>query len=413
MKKVSKGNNMEYIIKWLTETLYFLNEISVYLLFGLLIAGVLHVLFPDSLVRKQLGKGSLGSVLKATLFGIPIPLCSCGVVPVARSLERSGASKGSIVSFLIATPQIGADSFMVTYSLLGWLFGVFRIAASFLTALIAGFWVNLLSRPGSAEKFSGPGSAEESPGERIKGLFHYVEFELLGSIANALIIGILIAGLISAFIPETIFESYLGNSFLSMVLMMIIGIPLYVCASASTPIAASLLMKGVSPGAALVFLLTGPATNAVNISTVSSIIGKKFTVLYIGVVAAVSLLLGGVLNYLSIQLNLSEHMHHHHEILPSFLRYTGTFVLVILLIYYYVSKRIAEAKEISQQYKLNVEGMTCMHCKMNVEKAAGSVDGISNVVVDLDDNNIQFDAEDTSLIQKVKNKIHDAGYGVK
>lgn len=403
---------MQYIVKWLSETFYFLNEMSIYLLLGLLIAGVLHVIFPDSLVRKHLGKGSLGSVLKATLFGIPIPLCSCGVVPVAKSLEKSGASKGSIVSFLIATPQIGTDSFMVTYSLLGWAFGVFRIVASLITALVAGIWINMLSHSDTSETLS-KNIGYESVRQRLNNLFQYIQFELLGSIANALVVGIFIAGLISAFIPETIFESYLGSSFLSMVLMMIIGIPLYVCASASTPIAASLLMKGISPGAALVFLLTGPATNAVNMSTVSGIIGKKFTVLYIGVVALVSLLLGGLLNYMSLQFNFNEHLHHHHEILPFYWRLTGTFILVIMLLYYYVSKRMIKKTNLSQQYKLNVEGMTCMHCRANVENAASSISGISNVVVDLDNKNIQFDADDMSLIQQVKNKIYDAGYGVK
>lgn len=403
---------MQYLLKYLTETFYFLNEMSIYLVFGLLIAGVLHIVFPDSLVRKHLGKGSFGSVLKATLFGIPIPLCSCGVVPVAKSLEKSGASKGAIVSFLIATPQIGADSFMITYSLLGWVFGVFRVAASFFTALIAGLWVNILSPKAAFGVSSKIINGDDSLRQRAGRLFHYIEFELLGSIANALIIGVLIAGLISAFLPESIFETYLGSPFLSMVLMMVIGVPLYVCASASTPIAASLLLKGISPGAALVFLLTGPATNAVNISTVSSIIGKKFTALYIGIVALVSLLLGGILNLLSGHFQIAEHIHHHHEVLPSFLRIAGTFILVIMLLYYYVSKRTLKKDVMSQEFTLSVEGMTCMHCKMNVQNAVSAVSGISNVVVDLDNKSIQFDAEDDSLIQQVKNKINDAGYEV-
>ena len=131
---------MSFLFDLIDEIEFLINEISIYLLFGLFIAGILHVIFPESIIRRHLGKNSLGSVIKSTIFGIPLPLCSCGVVPMAASLKQSGASRGSIVSFLIATPQIGADSFMITYSLLGWVFAAFRIVSSFITALIQEYW---------------------------------------------------------------------------------------------------------------------------------------------------------------------------------------------------------------------------------------------------------------------------------
>ena len=142
---------MDFLSVILKETILFFNEVSIYLLFGFIIAGILHVLFPESIIRRHLGRDSFGSVLKSTLFGIPIPLCSCGVVPVAASLRNSGASKGATISFLISTPQVGADSFMITYSLLGWIFALFRIVASLITAMAAGIMVNILSRNDSPQ----------------------------------------------------------------------------------------------------------------------------------------------------------------------------------------------------------------------------------------------------------------------
>ncbi len=403
---------MGVFLKWISETYFFFNEIAIYLLFGLLVAGIVHIFFPESLVRKHLGKGSFSSVIKATLFGIPIPLCSCGVVPVAKSLQKSGASKGAIVSFLIATPQIGTDSFLVTYSLLGWLFAVMRIVASFFTALISGFWINLIDRKGKTTTSQNvEDNIQTSILDRLRSILGYVEFELLGSIAKPLVIGIFIAGLISAFIPETIFETYLGHPLLSMLLMMAIGIPLYVCASASTPIAASLLLKGISPGAALVFLLTGPATNAVNITTVSQIIGKKFTVLYLFVVALVSLLLGFLLNWVSPELQLHNHLHHH-EILPDWMHFTGMLLLGGMLLFYFIQSFKRKSESMSQKNMIDVKGMTCQHCAANVKNAASSVNGVTNVVVNLETGKVGFDAESESSINVVKDKIRQAGYDV-
>ena len=195
---------MNILIDLIKEIVFFFNEIAIYLIFGFLMAGVLHIFFPESTIRKHLGRSSLGSVIKSTLFGIPLPLCSCSVVPVATSLQKSGASKGSIVSFLITTPQIGADSFMITYSLIGWIFAVFRIVASSITALIAGIFINLFDKRAGISQPSEVVNQMNGNGmkERAKTIFSYMEYELLGSIANALLVGILIAGFIGIVIPE-------------------------------------------------------------------------------------------------------------------------------------------------------------------------------------------------------------------
>ncbi len=411
---------MDFLSVILKEIIFFFNEVSIYLLFGFIIAGILHVLFPESIIRRHLGRDSFGSVLKSTLFGIPIPLCSCGVVPVAASLRNSGASKGATISFLISTPQVGADSFMITYSLLGWIFGLFRIVASLITAMAAGIMVNILSRNDSPQsKESSPDmNSEEGLAGRIKSILQYVEYDLLGSIANALIVGIIAAGIISALIPEGFFNKYLGSDFLSMILMLLIGIPLYVCAAASTPIAASLIMKGISPGAALVFLLTGPATNAITIATTARVLGKKSTVVYLAAIALVSLALGYFLNVLTAQYGFQKIiMVHQHEMLPEWLKIAGSIALALMLGWYYfnlkILSRLRREKDMTEgKISLDVQDMTCMHCAGNVKKAVESVSGTSGVSVDLEGKKVEFEVSEEDNIGKVKEAIVGAGYTV-
>lgn len=411
---------MNIIYEFLKEIIFFFNEISVYLLFGFLMAGLLHVLFPESIIRKHLGSNSFGSVVKSTLFGIPLPLCSCGVIPVATSLQKSGASKGSIVSFLITTPQIGADSFMITYSLIGWIFAIFRIVASAITALLAGIFINIFNKKDEKSEVQPPANLNVKNGykERIKTIFSYIEFELLGSIINALMVGILIAGCIAVLIPEGFFEKYLSSQYLSMILMLIVGIPMYVCASASTPIAASLLMKGISPGAALIFLLTGPATNAANISTVIKIVGKKSTAIYLAAISLVSLGLGVLLNTVSAKIGIEKIVaQHQHDFLPGWLKVVGSFVLLGMISGYYFQNIILNKRKKTFSHdrkltKLSIKGMTCQHCAMNVKKAVESVNGTDNVVVDLSTGTVEFELKDSNSLAKVKKQIDIAGYEV-
>ncbi len=411
---------MHVVIYILKEIVFFFNEIAIYLLFGFIVAGVLHVLFPESIIRRHLGHNSFLSVMKSTLFGIPLPLCSCGVVPMAASLKNSGASKGATVSFLIATPQVGADSFMITYSLMGWVFALFRIVASLVTALAAGIVVNIIGRKerDQPEGLVSCVNGSDSFAGRLRSIVGYVEYDLLGSIANALLGGLIIAGTITAFIPAGFFERYLGNNFLSMVLMLVVGIPLYVCAAASTPIAASLVMKGISPGAALVFLLTGPATNAITITTVLKVLGKKSTVVYLAAIAIVSLALGYLLNILTDYFGFQNIMMlHDHGVLPPWLKIGGSVILALMIGWYYLKVKVLdksrkeEAMD-SQKISLPVRGMTCMHCAGTVKKAVESVAGTSNVTVLLDENRVSFALETADDIEKVKQAIERAGYDV-
>ncbi|MCP4682282.1 MAG: hypothetical protein GY864_08100 [Desulfobacterales bacterium] len=411
---------MNFIFELSKEILFFINEISIYLIFGFFVAGVLHIIFPESIIRRHLGRNSFGSVIKSTLFGIPLPLCSCGVVPVAASLKNSGASKGASISFLIATPQIGADSFLITYSLLGWVFGIFRILASLITAMVAGIMVNFISRNDGPH--AGGLLPDYTPSEtfkdRFKSFFSYLEYELLGSIANTLVVGMLVAGLIAAIIPDGFFERYFDYPFLSMLVMLVVGIPMYVCAAASTPIAASLILKGLSPGAGLVFLLTGPATNAVTISTVVASLGKRAAVIYIASISIVGLILGYLLNIVIAKYGFHKIiMTHQHEMLPGWLKLSGAVALVLMLGWYYFKTKVLikfERREEMGDNKIsiNVEGMTCMHCAGSVKKAVESVDGTSDVVVDLDGKNVKFAAGEDTDMTKIKAAITSAGYNV-
>lgn len=407
----------------LKEILYFYHEVAIYLIFGFFVAGILHILFSESWITKHLGKGNLSSVFKATIGGIPLPLCSCGVIPVAASLRKKGASRGAALSFLISTPQVGADSFVITYSLIGWIFGVFRIIASFLTAIIAGIAVNLFvkeeSKPIKTKqsikcKSKVPQSTIKT---RISSFFYYLEFELLGSIAFHLIIGLIIAGLISALIPESFFIQYMDNQFLSMLLMLIAGIPMYVCATSSTPIAASLLMKGISPGAALVFLLAGPATNSITISTVIKTMGKKTAIIYVSSIAIVSLALGYLLNVLALDLNIKVMQEHVHEILPEWLKLLGSITLGIMLLIYYIKKIFLQIVAKNTMENTNdkfiiVEGMTCMHCSGKVQSVVEEFKGVSDVNIDLNSKKVSFNYNSENL-DKIKSAIELEGYSAK
>ncbi|MBD3379470.1 MAG: SO_0444 family Cu/Zn efflux transporter [Candidatus Omnitrophica bacterium] len=298
---------MDIITGVLIESYVLLNEMSPYLLFGFFFAGLLHIFIDTSTIAGHLGGSNTLSVVKASLFGIPLPLCSCGVIPAALSLRRQGASKGSMLSFLISTPTTGLDSIFATYSLLGGFFAGYRLLASFVTGVLSGILANLLikdstARPAQAEKKCEVCGGEEhhkhSPAEKAKGVFGYAFGTLLSDTGGWILGGILIGGCIAYFMPDDFIGTYLGDGWKAMGIMLVTGIPMYVCATGSIPIAAALMLKGLSPGAAFVFLLAGPATNAVSITLISREIGKRAVVMYIISIAISGLLMGYLLDIL-------------------------------------------------------------------------------------------------------------------
>ena len=272
-----------------------------YLLFGFLAAGILSVCILPEFVERHLGGRGFRPVLKATLFGVPLTLCSCGVIPVVASFRRHGASRAAATSFLLSTPQTGIDSIAITYGLLGPVIAVYRPIIAFVTGLVGGVLVWWL---GEREPDRGNGEAA-GPLPRVllagRGRRHVVrralEYGFLvlpRDIGLPLLAGVVIAGTISALVPANFVPTYLGGGIVSIAAMMLLGLPLYVCASASVPIAAGLIHAGVSPGAVLAFLISGPASNAATLTTVWKLFGRRTTLLYLAAIV-ISAIGGGLL----------------------------------------------------------------------------------------------------------------------
>lgn len=329
---------MNAIVAIFLEFAAVLGEMAPYLLFGFFAAGVLSVFISAETVEKHLGGRGLGPVLKAAFWGVPLPLCSCSVIPVATSLRRHGAGRGATTAFLLSTPQTGVDSILVTYGLLGPVFAIFRPLAAFVTGLVGGALVNAL---GNGNGAGGGDQAEachdeccahkEQPGRFVRALY-YGFVTLPRDIGKELIIGLLIAGLITALVPQDFFAEAIGPGLLQMLLMMAVGIPIYVCATASVPIAAALILKGVSPGAAFVFLMTGPATNAATIATIRKILGTRSAAIYLLTVAGMALVWGVLLDYVFGVSGMVLH-HHVHWMMPAWVRVGGSVTLLAVLAY--------------------------------------------------------------------------------
>jgi len=301
---------MDYITLFFNSLLDLSHAMSPYILFGLLFAGILHELVPDSIVTKHLGRENIYSVIKSTLFGIPLPVCSCGVIPLASSIKKSGASKGATLSFLISTPITGVDSILATYGMFGWIFTIYRVITSMVIATIAGILTNYLDKETVHEEIEGEHkccSSEDScsmdkENKRKKfsltASIKYAFVTLLEDIAKPLFIGLILGALITIAIPQNLSEVLLEYSWLSYIIAIAIAIPMYVCATASLPIAAALILSGVSPGAAFVFLSAGPATNTVTIGIVKTMLGKISLYIYLGTIVTGSIIFGLGLDYI-------------------------------------------------------------------------------------------------------------------
>jgi len=308
-------------------------EMSPYLLFGFLAAGLLSVLIPPNQVERHLGGHGFWPVLKAALFGIPLPLCSCSVIPVTASLRKHGASRGASTAFLISTPQTGVDSILVTLALLGPVFAIFRPLAALVSGAMGGAVVDVLEPHGEKDtqelEKCEDACCDENGGRKLSRIFTYGFIDLPRDIGRALIVGILIAGLIAAVVPENYFVG-VGTGVLAILVMMLLGIPVYVCATASIPVAAALMMKGVSPGAALAFLMTGPATNAAGIATVWKIMGPRTAVVYLCTVAATAFASGLILDYI-FKFTASEAQHGMGWMMPEPVKVASAVALILVL----------------------------------------------------------------------------------
>jgi len=341
---------MDFILHGLREAWDLLLESSVYIFFGLLVSGLLRVFLNPNSVAKHLGHGRFRSVFKAALLGIPLPLCSCGVLPAAAGLRKQGANRGATSAFLISTPESGVDSIAITWALLDPIMTVARPVAAFVTASVAGITENLFGAGRETGEMvpdlrcpvdgccDGQGCPPEEHArhhtwvEKLRAGLWFALTDVWGDIASWFFVGLLLAGFITALVPEDVMGRFLGGGVSSMLLMLAVGIPLYVCATASTPIAASLILKGVSPGAALVFLLAGPATNVTSLTVLVGILGRRATAIYLATIALFAVLFGLAVDqvYASLGFSAQALLGHASHWIPAWAQVAGAVALLLL-----------------------------------------------------------------------------------
>ena len=388
-------------------------DMSPYLLLGFAFAGILHVFIPKEVITKQIGKKSIWSTLKATLLGVPLPLCSCGVIPTGVSFYKNGASKGATNAFLISTPQTGVDSILITSSLMNWPWAIMRPIVALITGVFGGMLTDKMDTSESNIEVEECSTCNIKPKRHwLIEIIDYAFFEFLPDISRQLVVGILIAVAITMFVPTSVFSDYLTNPFLNMLLILVASIPLYVCATGSVPIASSLLLLGVSPGAVLVFLMAGPATNAATISVLWKSLGKKATLAYLISIIGGALFFGLVMDYIlpktwfTISESVSTHIHGEST---SWIAIGSAILLIGLIIIVEVKKQLPKKQlimENSNTYTVN--GMTCNHCKNSVETNLVKAVNIDEVSVNLESKSVTV--KGTATAEEVKALVDGLGY---
>lgn len=396
---------------------------SPYILLGFLLAGIMHAFIPNRMYRKYLGGDSFRSVIYATLLGVPLPLCSCGVIPTAMSLRKEGASRGATVSFLIATPQTGVDSIIATYSLMGHPFALLRPIAALVTALFGGAVVTKFDKDGNV------GTGESSctsctPGE-VKGSFwgrcvsalKYAYVDMMQDIGKWLMVGLVIAGLITVFVPESFFALFADKSLLSMLLVLVFAIPMYLCATGSIPIAVTLMLKGLSPGAALVLLMAGPAVNMASVLVISKVMGKKTMALYLFSIIAGAMAFGLGIDYLLPREWFIEPLRLIHACGEGGVPYFNigcSIVLMLLLLNAFVLRRKNKTNNKLEKMEnlkvIKINGMSCNHCKASAERAIKGVAGVEEIQVDL--AAAQATVKGDFSVEDVIKAVEDIGFEV-
>lgn len=389
-------------------------EMSPYILLGFIIAGLLHVFVAKRTMSRHLSGKGIGPVIKAALFGIPLPLCSCGVLPAAVSLRRQGASKGAATSFLIATPQTGVDSIAATWSLLGLPFAIIRPFAALVGAVAGGAAVSKWGGEESGETLNCSISEEtevkKSFGRRILEALRYGLVDMVASVGPWLVTGLLIAALITVFVPDTLFTGLSRYPLLAMLAVVAVAVPMYVCATGSIPIALSLMMKGLSPGIAFVLLMAGPAANFASLMILGRTQGWRATAIYVASVVVTAILFGLMIdNFMPASwfvpastAAVSDACHATIGWFPTLC----SIVLAGLLLYTFLTGKLhhnhIHSTEMTKEYK--IKGMACAHCKANVEKSLSRVDGVEEVIVDLAKGTatVSGNASDASIIDAIK-----------
>jgi uncharacterized membrane protein YraQ (UPF0718 family)/copper chaperone CopZ len=380
-----------------------INGMAPYLLLGFFLAGVMHAFVPQTLYRRYLGGHSFRAVLNAALLGIPLPLCSCGVIPTAMSLRKEGASKGATVSFLISTPQTGVDSIIATYSLMGLPFALIRPLVALVTSLLGGCLVNKLDDKEHSDVVQMDSSVTEDVAlksfvQRMKSAFRYAFVEMIQDIGRWLLLGLVVAGLITVFVPDSFFALFADKPLLSMLLVLAFAVPMYLCATGSIPIAVALMLKGLSPGTALVLLMAGPAVNVASMLVISKVMGKKTLALYLLSIVSGAIFFGLGIDYLLPREWFATplaYINDCHEHGMSWFNLSCLVVLLLLLANAFIQRYRkpqtcgchggCACHDEEKVWMVTVKGMSCNHCKANAEKAILKVEGVERVDINLSD----------------------------
>lgn len=424
--------NLQHLLYTLANIL---NEMSPYILLGFLLAGFLHTFVRPEVMSRHLSGHGWKPVVKAALFGIPLPLCSCGVLPTAVALQRQGASRGATTSFLIATPQTGVDSIAATYALLGLPFAIVRPLAALVGSFAGGMAVDRSDRTGNAATSTpepqvscetgtcGIPATTEVPQtvmQKLWGAVRYGFVDMVASVGKWLVIGLIVAAIITVAVPDELFLSLAQHPILAMLVMVAVAVPMYVCATGSIPIALSLILKGLTPGVGFVLLMAGPAANFASVMVLKRSLGTRATALYVGAVVVTAIMFGVVIDYLLpaswfIPASAATPMANCHLHLNWFST-TCSVLLLALLANAFVRSRRERKQYINQTQNNNttmqtiykVKGMSCPHCKATVEKVVGALPGAISVKVDLPTGNVAVDGAVPAV--EVQRAVTEAGF---
>ena len=394
-------------------------EMAPYLLLGFLIAGVLHVFVPQKFYANYLSRKNRLSVLWAALLGIPLPLCSCGVIPTAIGLRNEKASKGAIASFLIATPQTGIDSILATFSLMGLGFAIIRPVAALITGVCGGLLVNRLVHEDDLTEESDT-SCQVERGDRLWRVVKYAYYDMIRDIGLRLLIGLVVAALIQVAVPDEFFLSFADEPLLQMLVILAIAVPMYICSTGSIPVAAALMMKGLSPGAALVMLMAGPAVNLASILVVHKSMGRRFTSIYLMTIVAFAVIFGLLLNatessFFNFQSSMNDVCCMSASALPSPFKLVCATVLTLLIIFALMMKlfsKFTTKKPLDPDVTVyRVEDMHCSHCEAAVVRAVEDLPGVEKAKASASANTLTIKGPATE--DAIRKAVEGVGYTFK
>ncbi len=393
-------------------------ELAPWLLLGAVVSGALHVLLPPGWVRRELS-GPWG-VVKAVMVGVPMPLCSCGVIPTGLGLKQDGASNGAAIGFITATPQTGVDSVLVSAGFLGWPFALAKVLAALVTGIVGGLLADVVAdAPSEGTAAPAEASACGLPSRGLRAAVDHA-LELVQMIWGWLTFGILLSAALSTFLPPDAFARVAAaGPWASFGVVLLASIPMYVCATASVPVAAALVGAGLPTGAAMVFLMAGPATNVATLGAVWRSFGSRVLAVYLGTLVVGSVAFGMMYEAMFGALS-TQTVHAHVHDAPWWATLSAV-LLVCLLIWFAVqdgrqwwSRRSAEVVMSSQNSPapiiVGVGGMTCGGCSSRLERLLSKEDGVLNASVSLDRK--EASVVGTISTERIREIVENAGFEV-